>query len=421
MTDSTPVLTRNPEPVPAVVVRARRLLDVRTGRYLENAEVLVEGDRIRSVGPLANLGSAAKDSLSVIDLGPATLLPGLIDCHTHLVSRSAETADGYRLSLLTKSEAFRAIEGVANARATLEAGFTSVRDVENEGSGYADVALRDAIDQGLVDGPRMQVATRGIAAVGQYLPFGISPDLRGFPTGAQMVSGAEESRRAAREQIGYGADLIKVYADWRTPTLTIEELRAVVEESHRLGRKVAAHATTPEGIQNAVRCGVDSIEHGHRASAENLASMKAHGITLVPTLGVLEAYADRTRGTPDASQAQTLLEAARETVRRARDLGLPIANGYDASVVGRHGTNAVELAAMTRAGLSPLEAIQAATVHAAELMAWQDRVGALEPGKLADMVAVHGDPLAEIRALEEIRFVMKGGKVVRHLGSPSLG
>jgi imidazolonepropionase-like amidohydrolase len=401
-------------PRPVVVVKAQRLLDVRTGRYLENAEVLIEGDRIRSIGSPVDVGSATRDKLSMIDLGPATVLPGLIDCHTHLLSRAPETPDGYRLNLLTKSEAFRAIEGVANAKATLEAGFTCVRDVENEGTGYSDVALRDAIEQGLIEGPRMQVATRGIAAVGQYLPFGISPDLRDFPTGAQMVSGVEEARRAVREQVGHGADLIKVYADWRTPTLTVEELRVIVEESHKLGRKVAAHATTPEGIRNAVTSGVDSIEHGHRASAENLASMKAHGVYLVPTIGVLEEYVARTRETPEAAQAQELLRGAQETVRRAREMGLRIANGYDASVAGRHGTNASELEAVTKCGLSPLEAIQAATVTAAELMTWGDRVGTLEPGKFADIVAVRGDPLVEVATLRAIPFVMKGGKVVKH-------
>jgi len=221
----------------------------------------------------------------VIDLGSATVLPGLIDCHTHLMLREPEGPNSYVLNLVTKSEAFRALEGAADARVTLEAGFTTVRDVENEGSWYADVALRDAINQGLVEGPRMQVATRGIAAVGQYNPFGVSPDLRAFPTGAQMVSGVEDVRRAVREQIGYEADLIKLYADWRNPTLTVEEMRVAVEEAHKAGRKVAAHATTPEGIRNAVTAGVDSIEHGHQADRQGLELMKAKGVYLLPTRG----------------------------------------------------------------------------------------------------------------------------------------
>jgi len=234
------------KPASSVLVKAGKLLDVRKGGYIEGGAIWIEGDRIREVGRLAEVREHAPHDAKVIDLSRATVLPGLIDCHTHLMARFAGTEDGYLLGLATKSQAFRALEGAADARVTLYAGFTTVRDVENEGSGYADVALRDAIDQGLVEGPRMQVATRAIAAVGQYNPFGVSPDLTNFPTGAQMVSGVEEARRAVREQIEYGADLIKVYADWQHPTLTVDEIRVIVEEAHKQGLKVAAHATTPE-------------------------------------------------------------------------------------------------------------------------------------------------------------------------------
>ena len=193
------------------------------------------------------------------------------------MARIENTDDGYVLALATKSQAFRALEGAFDARITLNAGFTTIRDVESEGAGYADVALRDAIQQGIADGPRMEVSTRGIAAVGQYEPFGVSPDLVNFPTGAQMISGVEDARRAVREQIGHGADLFKVYADWRNPTLTVEEMRVIVEEAHKQKLKVAAHATTPEGIKNAITAGVDSIEHGNQANREDLEMMKANG------------------------------------------------------------------------------------------------------------------------------------------------
>jgi imidazolonepropionase-like amidohydrolase len=226
---------------------------------------LIEGNHIKEIGPAVDIQAHAPKGAAVIDLGRATVLPGLVDCHTHLMARIPDTPNGYALNLATKSQAFRVLEGAADARATLEAGFTTVRDVENEGSGYADVALRDAINQGLVGGPRMQVATRGIAAVGQYNPFGVSSDLPDFPTGAQMISGVEDARRAVREQIGHRADLIKVYADWNYPTLTVEEMSVIVEEAHKAGRKVAAHATTAEGQRNAITAGVDSIEHGHGA------------------------------------------------------------------------------------------------------------------------------------------------------------
>ena len=187
--------------------------------------------------------------------------------------------------LLTKSQAYRALEGASNARRTLLAGYTAVRDVESEGSGHADVALRDAINRGVVEGPRMKVATRAIAVIGQYHPFNVSPDLPDFPHGAQMVSGVEEARRAVREQIGYGSDLIKIYADWRYPTLTIEEISVIVEEAHKAGRRVAAHAQTTEGARNAITAGVDSIEHGNQVDRAMLELIKQKGVWWVPTHG----------------------------------------------------------------------------------------------------------------------------------------
>jgi imidazolonepropionase-like amidohydrolase len=324
----------------------------------------------------------------------------------------ASGPDGYILDLATKSQAFRALEGAFDARLTLHAGFTTVRDVENEGSGYADVALRDAINQGLVEGPRMQVATRAIAAVGQYNPFGVSPDLRDFPTGAQMISGPEEARRAVREQIGHGADLIKVYADWQTPTLTVDEMRVVVEEAHKLQRKVAAHATTPEGIFNALTAGVDSIEHGHQANRKDLELMKEKGVFLVPTVGVIDAmYAERvSKLTPEQRKGfEDFLPEIQQAVQLAKSLGVKIASGYDAGSAAHQGHNAEELISLTKRGLTPLEAIRAATTTAAELLTWQDRVGAIEPGKYADLIAVQGDPLTDIAILRQVKFVMKAG------------
>jgi len=397
-----------------VVVRVGRLLDVRSGTYLRNVAISIDGDRIRAIGPADDAVKAAPVGARVIDLGAATVLPGLIDCHTHLMARIPGERYGYELNLLTKSQAYRALEGAANARATLEAGFTSVRDVENEGSNYADVALRDAIREGLVEGPRMQVATRGIAAVGQYFPFRISPDVVAFPTGAQMVSGVEEARRAVREQLGHGADLIKIYADWREPTLTIAEMEVVVQEAHRAKRKVAAHATTPEGIRNAVLAGVDSIEHGHGADRAALELMKAKGVYLVPTLSVIDASVTKAPEQWTSQKARTFLESMRQAVAIAKELGVRIADGSDPAAVDRHGRNAEELEAMTRRGLSALEAIRAATTSAADLMGWSDDVGSVEAGKFADLIALEGDPIADIAALQRVKFVMKGGRVVKN-------
>lgn len=401
----------------SIVIKAGKLLDVRKGSYLENAGIWIEDDRIKEVGHFTDIQAHAPRDAKVIDLSRSTILPGLIDCHTHLMARIPDGPDGYTLNLATKSQAFRALEGAYDARITLDAGFTTVRDVENEGSGYADVALRDAINQGLAEGPRMQVATRAIAAVGQYNPFGVSPDLIDFPTGAEMVSGVEEARRAAREQIGHGADLIKVYADWDHPTLTVEEMRVVVEEAHRQGRKVAAHAYTPEGIRNALNAGVDSIEHGNNADRADLELMKEKNAYWVLTKG---HFRDRLKTETDPRKRKYFEETwqhARESIAIARQLGVKIANGFDPASANTHGKNADEIVAATELGLPPIDAIRAATINAADLMGWQDRVGALEPGKFADLIAVDGDPVANISVLQDVKFVMKGGAVVKDGGS----
>ncbi|HYV12612.1 MAG TPA: amidohydrolase family protein [Pyrinomonadaceae bacterium] len=391
-------------------IRAARLLDVKTGALINNAVVLVEGERISAVGSALSIPAGA----SIIDLGDMTLLPGLIDCHTHLLASRLTSRDGeYGTMLLTKSQAYRALEGASNARRTLMAGYTAVRDVESEGAGYADVALRDAIDRGLVEGPRMKVATRAIAVIGQYQPFGVSPDLPDFPHGAQMISGVEEARRAVREQIGYGADLIKIYADWRYPTLTIEEISVIVEEAHKAGRRVAAHATTTEGIRNSVTAGVDSIEHGFRVDRPTLELMKQKGVWWVPTYG--RRFESFTAITDDEirRRANASMSNLQKMLQTARDLGVKIAAGWDASTEKDQGANARDIVALNAAGLTNLEALRAATISGAELLGWQDMLGSLEPGKLADIVAVSGNPLTDIKQVEHVLFVMKGGVVIK--------
>ena len=401
-------------PVKRVVVQVGQILDVRTGHYLREAAIYIEGDRIKSVGAARTVLALVPAGVPVIDLREVTVLPGLIDCHTHMMARIPEGDNGYELNLLTKSQAYRALEGAANARATLLAGFTTVRDVENEGSGYADVALRDAINAGLVEGPRMLVATRGIAAIGQYFPFNVNPDLTEFPTGAQMISGAEEARRAVREQIGHGADVIKIYADWNHPTLTVAEMQVIVEEAHTASLKVAAHATTPGGIRNAVMAGVDSIEHGHKADRAVLQLMKSKGVYLVPTLAVIDAEAAKHPEEFKSPKAAAFLESVQQTMTMAKELGVKIADGSDPADADSHGQNALELEAMTKRGLTPIEAIRAATTSAADLIGWSDKVGAIEVGLFADLVAVNGDPTVDINVLRRPSFVMKGGKVIKN-------
>ena len=398
-------------PAKVIAVRASRMLDVNSGSIVHDAVILIQNEKITAAGASLKIPAGTE----VVDLGDATLLPGLIDCHTHLMARmSDDDPQGYGLALLTKSQAFRALEGAADARVTLRAGFTAVRDVESEGSGYADVALRDAINQGLVDGPRMQVATRGIAAIGRYFPFHISPDLPDFPTGAQMISGADDARRAAREQIGHGANLLKVYADWDVPTLTIDEIRPIVEEAHKAKIKVAAHADSPDGIRNALTAGADSIEHGHRADRSSFELMKEKNAFWVPTIGHYFYAVDSAKSPQPHKYMQETLERTRQNISIARELGVKIANGFDPSSAEAHGKNSHEIIAMTKLGLSSLEAIRAATVNAAELMGWQAKVGSLDPGKFADVIAVSGDPIADVGELEHVKFVMKGGAIVKN-------
>jgi imidazolonepropionase-like amidohydrolase len=393
---------------PPIALRAARMIDVRTGELISNAVLLIDAGRFSAVGS----GLAIPRGAQVIDLGNATLLPGLIEGHAHLMARLG-AGEPYHAQLVMRSQAARALEGAASARETLEAGFTTVRDAGSEGAGYADVALRDAINSGLVQGPRLFVAGRAIAAVGQYFPFGISPDLEGRLTGAQMISGADEARRAVREQIGYGADFIKIYADWQYPTLTVDEMRVIVEESHKLHRQVAAHATTPEGIRNAVTAGVDAIEHGFQPDRETLQRMKEKGTFLVLTVGAMYPALEEAKSESQRASLEKRTAPIRQTIATAREVGVKIAGGLDAGRADLQGKNARQLVVLVRLGMTPLEALRTQTVDGAELLGWADRVGTLEPGRFADVIAVDGNPLVDIGVLEHVRFVMKGGAVVK--------
>ncbi|HEX8815460.1 MAG TPA: amidohydrolase family protein, partial [Terriglobales bacterium] len=247
-----------------------------------------------------------------------------------------------------------------------------------------------------------------------YHPFGISWELKDFPTGAQFVSGVEEARRAAREQIGHGADLLKVYADWDHPTLTVEEIRVIVEEAHRAGRKVAAHAELHDGMMNALHAGVDSIEHGFGADRAALQLLKEKNAYWVPTIGDFFYHADTEKSAEERGRMQKVVQNTRENLAIAREIGAKIANGFDPGTAEDHGHNAHEIIAMNKLGLPAIEAIRAATVSAADLMSWQDGIGSVEEGKFADIIAVSGDPLADISELEHVKFVMKGGVVVKN-------
>jgi imidazolonepropionase-like amidohydrolase len=398
-----------------VVIRAGHLLDVRTGKTLANQIIIIQDDKIASVGSGTQIPAGAQ----VIDLSSATVLPGLIDAHTHI---TMTTNFGYsRLGISIPREA---LNGARNARVTLDAGFTTVRNVG--ASGFTDVALRDAINAGDVPGPRMLVSGPALSITGGHCDDNLLP----FEWHAQsdgVADGVEGVQHKTREIIKYGADLIKICATGgvlshgdnpQASQYTLDEMKAIVADAHRLGRKVAAHAHGAQGIRWASEAGVDSIEHGSYIDDAAIAEMKKNGTYLVPTLYLADwflANAERIGTPPELiGKAREVMPAARKNVARAFAAGVKVGFGTDAAVYP-HGLNAHEFAVMVKLGLTPLQAIQAATINDADLLGWSDKVGTLEPGKWADVVAVDGDPLADVTTLERVKFVMKGGEIIRNL------
>ena len=399
-----------------VVVHAGHLLDVKTGRMLADQTLVIEDGRIISAGGAAEAKIPA-DAVR-IDLPNATVLPGLIDAHTHLTMEPRFGYDSLAISVPRE-----ALTGAKNARLTLLAGFTTVRNVG--ASGYSDVALRDAINAGDVPGPRMLVSGPALGITGGHCDNNMLPS-EYHAVGDGVADGIAGVQHKVRENIKYGADLIKVCATGGVLSLgdnpqasqyTLEEMRAIVADAHRLGRKVAAHAHGAEGIRWASEAGVDSIEHGSYIDDAAIATMKEHGTYLVPTLYLGDWMIDNAGLTrlppPLLAKAQEVIPAARKNIAHAFASGVKVAFGTDAAVYP-HGMNAHEFAVMVRLGLTPLQAIQAATVNAADLLGWSGKVGSLEPGAWADMVAVDGDPVKDVTTLERVKFVMKGGEVVKN-------
>ena len=395
-----------------VVVKAGHLLDVKSGKMLSDQVIVIEDGKIVSVGSAVGVKT---DGAAVVDLSHATVLPGLIDSHTHLTG----DANGFGYESLAISTPREALIGAKNARITLNAGFTTVRNVG--AGGYSDVALRDSINAGDIPGPRMLVSGPALGITGGHCDNNLLP-FEYHATEIGVADGIEAVQHKVREVIKYGADVIKICAtggvlskgdDPNASQYTFEEMKTIVAEAHRLGRKVAAHAHGAQGVQMASDAGVDSIEHGHLINDAAIATVKKNGTYIVPTLYLMDWHRQNATNMPDfmKRKMESVSAEGQKNLKRAFDAGVKVAFGTDAAVYP-HGLNAHEFEVYVRLGMSPLEAIRTATLNASDLLGWSDKVGSVEAGKWADLIAMDGDPLQDVTILQHVKFVMKGGEVV---------
>ncbi len=406
------------------VIRAGVLIDGKSEKARHDQVIVVHGNRIESVTDSAS--AKIPSGATLIDLSKATLLPGLIDCHTHIFLQGEDPAHGgYDANILNAPLALRAARATVAARRALEQGFTTLRDVETEGAGYGDVGIKQAIEQGYIPGPRLFVSTRAISTTGGYPLEGYAPELD-MPKGVQIVDGPVEARKAAREQLDHGADWIKVYMTHRSwvgkngelvsqPTLTVEELRAIVDETHGWGKKVACHAYGGIGLHRALDGGCDSIEHGLDLDDAAISQMLKQGTWYVPTISAY--YHDWAPADTPAGKRDRLRVAVHEpSFKKAMKAGVKIAFGTDMGGIPWDEPIAQEFPRMVELGMPPMEAIQSATSRAATMLEMDGRLGIVAPGAFADIIAVDGDPLQDIKVLQNVQFVMKDGKVFKSDG-----
>jgi len=403
------------------VIRAGTLIDGKSDQPRRDQVIVIHGDRIESVSDAAS--AKIPPEANVIDLSKAVVLPGLIDSHTHIFLQGENPAEGgYDANILKYPLSLRAARATVAARRALEQGFTTLRDLETEGAGYGDVGIKEAIEGGYIPGPRLFVVTRAISTTGGYPLEGYAPELE-MPKGAQIVDGPVEARKATREQLDHGADWIKVYMTHRSwvgkngelasqPTLTVEELKAIVDEAHGWGKKVACHAYSGTGLQRALDGGCDSIEHGLQISDSQIAQMLKQGTWYCPTISVY--YTDWSPAdAPDGQRDRLRASAHEESFKKALKAGVKIVFGTDMGGIPWTEPIAQEFLKMTELGMSPMEAIRSATSRAADMLEMTGKIGVLAPGAYADVVAVPGDPVKDIKQLEDVQFVMKGGQVFK--------
>jgi len=404
------------------VIRAGVLIDGESGSPRRNQVIIIRGNQIVEVSDAASAHIPA--GADVIDLSQATVLPGLIDAHTHIFLQGEDPAEGgYDIQLLKFPLAYRAARATVAVRRALEQGFTTLRDMETEGAGYGDVGIRMAIEGGYIPGPRLFVSTRAISTTGGYPLEGYAPEIE-VPKGVEIVDGPVEARKAAREQLDHGADWIKVYMTHRSwvgkngelvsqPTLTVEELRAIVDETHGWGKRVACHAYSGEGLQRALDGGCDSIEHGLALTDAMIAQMIKQGTWLCATLSPY--YSDwAPADTPEGQRDRRRASEHEQSFRKAVKAGVKIAFGTDIGGIPWTEPIAQEFPRMVEFGMTPMQAIQSATARAADLLDRKGKIGVIAPGAWADVIAVFGDPLADIKVLGAVGFVMKDGKVFKN-------